>query len=390
MPPNQFHALVFGASGVSGWAIAKECLKYPTPETFHRVTALTNRPLAHEDSLLPTDSRLHLASGVDLTQSVSAVQALLKEKVALVETVTHVFFTAYIETPDYPSLVQVNKDLLETAMKAVDQLCGATHLQHVILQTGGKAYGVEFVNQGVKIPAPLSEKLPRVQEHADKIFYYHQYDSLAALAKGKPWTFTEVRPDVIVGFTPGTNFMNAAQGLGFYLTLWRAIHGDGSDVPFPGSQKAWTNKHTDTSQDILARFEIFAALNGDKTGNGRSFNSSDGPVVTWEEKWPRIAAFFGLKGTGPGKDSGKMGAMDKWAKDNEGKWKELEQKNGLKTGIYEKYSWGFIDGVTIAFDFDRQYDMSAVREAGFQEMVDTVQDGYVAAFQRMRKAKIIP
>lgn len=313
MPPNQSHALIFGASGVSGWALAKECLSFPTPQTFQRVTALTNRPLSHEDSLLPSDPRLHLASGVDLTQPVATVEAALKEKVGQVENVTHVFFTAYIETPDYPSLVKVNDNLLQTAIQALDRLA-STSLQHVILQTGGKAYGVEFVNQGVKIPAPLSEKLPRAQEHADKIFYYHQYDSLAALARGKQWTFTEVRPDVIVGFTPGTNFMNAAQGLGFYCTLWKALHGSGSEVPFPGSEKAWKCKHTDTSQDILARFEIYASLNGEKTGQGKSFNCSDGPVVTWSEKWPRIAEYFGLKGTGPGPNSGKMGSMGQWAK----------------------------------------------------------------------------
>ena len=314
MPPNQYHALVFGASGVSGWALAKECLSYPTSSTFHRVTALTNRSLSLEDSYLPSDSRLHLASGVDLTQPRKTVEALLKQKVPLVETVTHVFFTAYIDKPDYPSLVKVNTDLIETAIKALDTLAGATHLQHVVLQTGGKAYGVEFTRQGVKIPTPLSEKLPRVQEHADKIFYYHQYDSLAALAKSKPWTFTEVRPDVIVGFTPGTNFMNVAQGLGFYLTLWKAVNGEGSEVPFPGTSDSWENKHTDTFQDVLARSEIYAALNPENCGNGRSFNASDGPVVTWSEKWPRICQYFGLKGVGPRSGSGNMGAVGQWVK----------------------------------------------------------------------------
>ena len=312
--PTQNHALIFGASGVSGWAIAKECLSYPTPQSFARVTALANRPLALQDSLLPTDPRLHLASGVDLTESVGTVQSLLQQKVPQIEAVTHVFFTAYIETTDYASLVKVNTALVETAIKALDQLCGTTALQHVILQTGGKAYGVEFVNQGVKIPAPLSEKLPRVQDHADEIFYYHQYDALTEIARGKPWTFSEVRPDVIVGFTPGTNFMNAAQGLGFYLTLWKGLYGAGSEVPFPGSAKAWQNKHTDTSQDILARFEIYAALRSDKTGQGRSFNCADGPVVTWAQKWSRIASYFDLNGVGPGPSSGNMGYLGEWAK----------------------------------------------------------------------------
>jgi hypothetical protein len=39
--------------------------------------------------------------------------------------------------------------------------------------------------------------------------------------------------------------------------------------------------------------------------------------------------------------------------------------------------------------FDRQYDLSAVREIGFDEHVDTVQ-GYYTAFDRMKAARIIP
>lgn len=192
--------------------------------------------------MLPNDTRLHLASGVDLTQTVNKVVALLKQNVPLVETVTHLFFTAYIETPDYPSLVQVNADLVRTAVTAVDQLAGATHLQHVILQTGGKAYGVEFTKEGIKIPAPLKESLPRVPApQGNNIFYYAQYDAVAELSKGKSWTFTEVRPDVIIGFTPGSNFMNAAQGLGFYLTLYREVKGEGAECPFVVSRMATPN-----------------------------------------------------------------------------------------------------------------------------------------------------
>lgn len=387
------HALIFGASGVSGWALAKECLSYPSATSFDRVTALTNRPLSHEDSFLPSDPRLFLASGVDLTQPVSTVKTLLLEKVPQVHAVTHVFFTAYIEKPDYPSLVKVNTDLVTTAIQALDELAGKTHLRHVILQTGGKAYGVEFVLQGIQINPPLTESQARVPPpQGNNIFYYAQYDAVATLARGKNWTFSEVRPDVILGFTPGSNFMNAAQGLGFYLTLFGAVKGEGAECPFIGSEPAWTNKHTDTSQDVLARFEIYAALNSDECGGGRSFNSCDGPVVTWKEKWPRICEYFGLKGAGPNAavGSGSAGSVEKFAKANEGVWHDIAAKHGLKTGIFEKYGWGFLDGATIAFDFDRQYDMTAAREAGFTEHVDTVNDGFVLAFERMRKARIIP
>lgn len=31
---SSYRALVFGASGITGWAVAKEAPKYPTPTTF--------------------------------------------------------------------------------------------------------------------------------------------------------------------------------------------------------------------------------------------------------------------------------------------------------------------------------------------------------------------
>jgi hypothetical protein len=88
------------------------------------------------------DSRLHLASGVDLTSSVSNVVSALKAKVPDVESTTHVFFTAYIAADDFQAAKQINTSILDIAMRAVEQL--APNLETVILQTGGKGYGVEF------------------------------------------------------------------------------------------------------------------------------------------------------------------------------------------------------------------------------------------------------
>jgi hypothetical protein len=56
--------------------------------------------------------------------------------------------------------------------------------------------------------------MPRIRKPwYDNIFYYAQYDTLRELSKGERWTFSEVRPDGILGFVPGTNAMNLAQGL---------------------------------------------------------------------------------------------------------------------------------------------------------------------------------
>ena len=206
------------------------------------------------------------------------------------------------------------------------------------------------------------------------------------MSASKKWTFSEIRPDVIVGFTPGSNFMNCAQGLGLWLTLAREVHGKGAKIPFPGTKKSWVNKHTDTSQDILGRMDVYAAVNHDKCGNGGIFNVADGDVVTWSDKWAGICADFGLEGTEPGEEPY---SIEDFVKSNSSAWDQLAKKHNLKEGIMDSFSWPFLYFVMTVFDFDRQYDLSASRSVGFNERIDTV-EGYKTAFKRMREANIIP
>lgn len=87
------HALVFGASGIAGWAILNEITTYPTPTTFAKVTGLSNRPLTIEQAYLPQDTRLKLINGVDLTKPVREVVQMLREKIEDAQTISHIFFT---------------------------------------------------------------------------------------------------------------------------------------------------------------------------------------------------------------------------------------------------------------------------------------------------------
>lgn len=84
-------ALVFGASGITGWAIVREALQYPSPTAFSRVIGLTNRPMDPSQFLLPDDSRIHFASGIDLTGAVNKVVDELSG-VPGIEDVTDVYF----------------------------------------------------------------------------------------------------------------------------------------------------------------------------------------------------------------------------------------------------------------------------------------------------------
>ena len=207
------------------------------------------------------------------------------------------------------------------------------------------------------------------------------------MSASKSWTYSEIRPDVIIGFTPGSNFMNCAQGLGLWLSLAREVYGSGANIPFPGSQKSWKNFHTDTSQDILGRMDIYAAVNHDRCGNGGTFNCADDDTpITWSDKWAGICKFFELEGTPP---EAEPYSIEEFVKKNTNTWQQIVKKHGLKEGIFESFSWPFLYFVMTVFDFDRQYDLGSARSVGFNEKIDTVK-GYTTAFQRMREARIIP
>lgn len=293
-------------------------------------------------------------------------------------------YLAYIQTGDFQSLRKVNTDILQTAIESISAL--SPNLEVVILQTGGKGYGLEFPNE-VKIQPPLHEKMPRIPlPWRENIFYYDQYDLLQRLSKGKKWTFSEIRPDGIVGFAPGSNVMNMGFGIAFYLTLYREIYGKGAEVPFPGRLHGYHTRHTDTFQDILAQMEIFAALNRDKCPNGSSFNCGDGEPVTWAQVWPGICSYFGLSGVEP---DGEPKNMEDFVSGTKKTWDSLVETHGLKKGLIESQNWGHVNFMLVEFDFPREYSLEAARSIGFKEAIDTVQ-GYRITFDRMVKAKFIP
>jgi nucleoside-diphosphate-sugar epimerase len=127
--------LVFGASGITGWAIMNNAVSYPSPNTFERIIGLTNRPLSIADSCLPQDPRIELHSGIDLSKKDTLIQRL--QQVREIERITHVYFAAYTgHGSDYQELKRANMEILTNAVEAIEQLC--PKLLFFTLQTGGK------------------------------------------------------------------------------------------------------------------------------------------------------------------------------------------------------------------------------------------------------------
>ena len=383
--------LVFGASGISGLGVVQEALQYPTPSTFSSVIGLTNRPLTTSDAQIPSDNRVAFYSGFDLTQGTDSIVSKLKSIPSISQT-THVAFLAYVPPSSNDltdavraELKQANVAILETAVTAIESL--APGLKHITIQTGGKAYGVEYLQTG-KIPwnPPMKESMPRVPEpYASGIFYYAQIDKIAELSQGKTWAWTDIRPDAVIGFVPNGNAMDLAGGLAIWLSLYRWAKGEGAEVVFPGNEVVWGAKHTDTSQMILGKSHIHAALSG--KASGQAVNVGDGTSVYRDGLWADICAWFGLKGLGPKKG---ITTGEAWVMDQKSKWGAFESENGLRTGTVEKAANGlwFMSMILVQAAIDRQYDLGVSRELGFPQSSNTAA-GYHAAFERLRKAKLI-
>lgn len=85
-------ALVFGASGISGWAVTRSLLEYPTRSTFSRVIGLTHRPQTRVQLGLPDDPRLEVYSGINLRGSLDEVMTQMRETIPQLDQVTHVYY----------------------------------------------------------------------------------------------------------------------------------------------------------------------------------------------------------------------------------------------------------------------------------------------------------
>lgn len=224
------------------------------------------------------------------------------------------------------------------------------------------------------------------------MFYYNQVDYLAQASKGKAWKYAEVIPDVIIGFVPNNNIYCLAQTLSTYLSLYASVEGAGAEVAFPGTEQSWQIKSNDSSQDVVAKFAIWASLHPDQT-HAQRFNTADNASPSsWSVKWPIICEYFGLKGTPP--PAGGSGPQPgKYIEDHLEQWKALEKEKGLQTGRVgnERSFGGFQYFIMTMFNFDRDLDMSKVHSTWGKEKIETDAKGaWWVAFDRFREARIIP
>jgi hypothetical protein len=131
-------------------------------------------------------------------------------------------------------------------------------------------------------------------------------------------------------------------------------------------------KSNDSSQDIVARFAIYASLHAE-ISHGQLYNASDNAIPgSWSQKWPIICEYFGLIGTAPPK--GNSGPQPgKYIEEHLDEWKTLEKEKGLQMGRVgnERSFGGFQYFIMTMFDFDRQLSLEKMHKAWGKETEET-------------------
>ncbi|KAF9072204.1 hypothetical protein BDP27DRAFT_1290701 [Rhodocollybia butyracea] len=382
--PHTNHAIVFGASGLAGWGVVDQLLQgYPSYGTFNRISALVNRPfeLAHAGWTTnnPRGPKIQLVPHVNLMErSVEQFATDLNKRVEGLETVTHAFYFAYNQNDDAKVEVEMNCSMFDRALGALEQFC--PDLEFVVFPGGTRAYGI-YQSGGTWSP-PLKESMGRLPPPAgDEIYYYKFEDMLKERSDGKKWTWCEVTPDAIIGFTPNGSTYNLTAHWALYLSVFAAVEGKGATVPFPGSEEGWHAMYNEGSSEIIAKISIWASLNPLKT-SGESFNIADRAVPsTMAERWPALASFFGLVGIGP-----VHGGIVK-PSEYIAKHQDILDKAGISAN--QVWGTGQLDGVGYHLSFHRQLSLEKARLAGFEEELDPSQS-WLKSFERMQNAGLLP
>ncbi|KAF2495263.1 NAD(P)-binding protein [Lophium mytilinum] len=366
-------ALITGSNGITGAAMVNQLLSSPS---WTRIIAVYRTTPTN----IPQDPRLSIAL-VDLSQPASEIATSLTAQNAT--GVTHFFHFAYKHHSDPQALVDSNVPMFANTLTAIDDTSRST-LQRVILQTGGKTYGVYFRAALIE-PTPEHPIHPRVSEPAAlPLFYYGQEDFMLALAAKRSWKWNVTVPFWINGFTKG-NGMSYATTVAIYFTLQKAA---GRPAVFAASatdasvSKYMKPQHMSSARHI-ARFTEWVADN-ESVGN-EWFNIVDDTKTTFADVWESTGRYFGVPvANEPGFDL----IADVERRLAAGEWDNVVEKYGgskeaLKYATWETLAWAQ------AGNWGADVSMDKAIKAGWTETVDTNVE-LARIFDEMKEAGVIP
>jgi len=355
--------LIAGASGLVGYAAIRHFGGTPDCE----VVALSRRAPdnTHGERFVP----------LDLTDAKACEEFAAGES-----DVTHLVYAALHEQPGLVAgwrereQIETNEKMLRNLLDPLER--HAKGLRHATLLQGTKAYGVHV--RSLKVPAREN----RSEMHEQENFYWNQENHLRELQKGKAWSWSILRPVLIVGFSTGSA-MNVIPALGVYAALRRE---SGLDLPFPGGAPR-VGQAIDA--DLLAR--VIGWAGESQNARNEIFNVANGDVFVWENIWPAIAGALGMK---PGGNIPL--ALDREIRPREAEWQAIRTKYRLRSGNLRDFVGLSFEYADYTMGFGRNAPgppaiVSTIKlmQAGFTEVIDT-EKMFTKFFAEFQAARLLP
>ncbi len=286
---------------------------------------------------------------------------------------SHVFYAAFQASAGaasgYASNVAANRDMLINSVSAIDRVAGG--LQRVVLVTGTKYYGTHLG----PYRTPSRESDPR---HLPPNYYFDQIDWLTAFQQGKGWDWTELRPQTLCGFAPGTP-MSIVPVIAVYAAICKEL---GLPLRFPGKLGAWRSIYQVTDSAHFADAALWAAT--EPRCANQAYNITNGDYFRWCNVWPRFAEVFEMPWAEPQTISLTAQMADKAPL-----WESMVKKYGLQPYSFEQVvAWPFGDYV-FGSDWDVMSNVTKSRQHGFEAVVDT-EEMFVRLLEQFRAQRIVP
>jgi nucleoside-diphosphate-sugar epimerase len=354
--------LIAGATGLVGYAAMRHFGSQPDRE----VVALSRR---QPDQTF--GARWH---PLDLTDA-AACAALAPQFAGT----THLVYAALHERPGLVAgwreeeQIRTNEAMLANLFAAAEQ----PSLRHVALLQGTKAYGVHV--RPIAVPAREN----RSEMHEQPNFYWNQERFIRERQHGKPWSWSILRPVLIVGCSEGSA-MNVIPALGVYAAMMkRAGH---ATLPYPAGVGRVAQA---IDADVLARA---IAWSGEAAAaRNEIFNVTNGDVFTWPNVWPAIADALGFTAGDPAPLS-----LDSEIRPREAEWSEIRREHGLASGSLAEFVGLSFEYADYTMGFGRTEPgppalVSTIKlmQAGFTEVIDT-ETMFRKAFAEMQAKKLLP
>jgi nucleoside-diphosphate-sugar epimerase len=356
--------LVAGATGLVGYA----AMKHFGREAGAKVIALSRRK--------PDET-----FGAEWLSLDLADEAACRTVATRFGDVTHLVYAALYERPGLVAgwqedeQIRVNEAMLRNLFEPLQR--AATGLRHVALLQGTKAYGVHV--RTMKVPAREN----RSEMHEQKNFYWNQERYIRDAQKGRTWSWSILRPVLIVGDSVGSA-MNVIPALGVYAAMMKRAGKNALDYPGGVGRVA---QAVDT--DLLARA---IAWSGESTkARNEVFNVTNGDIFVWPNVWPAIADALGFA-------AGEHVplALDKEIRPREAEWAEIRSQHGLRSGDLKEFVGLSFEYADYTMGFGRTQPgppalVSTIKlmQAGFTEVIDT-ETMFRKAFREMQEKKLLP